>query len=346
MRQLGELEKEAEARRALLAADIDDIRLRIAVGARQLSPAHLARRTTDKWRHWIEQSARENPVQLAGLAALIAYPLWRAARALPLPVVIAGTGVLLAGKARAIAPQAKQLLADSGAIASEASDRLVETTKNASDSAARAAQTISERAADGIGIANQAVAGAAQSAADIAREQLSAAVGTASATASGIVEAMTPSEATIQKVGDTVRNAAETTTNISSDALNAAARFSSRAMTTVSENPLLVAGLGLAAGGILAACLPRTEADRKMLGGAAQSVRGSSRKAVKQAHRAASDAVDTVYERALEEAETRGLTSEALNEAADKVTERVSDTIGIAKRRVRREPTGKGESYE
>ena len=128
--QLDQLEREAEAQRALFATGIDDIRLRIAESADnlrdQLSPGKVVRRTAKRWRDLIEQNARENPLQVVGVAALVGYPLWRMARALPLPMVIAGAGVLLARKAPFSTAQVSELLTETGARAQSAVDQFVD----------------------------------------------------------------------------------------------------------------------------------------------------------------------------------------------------------------------------
>lgn len=337
--ELDQLEREAEAQRALLTREIDAIRIQTAETIQELHerivPKRIALRMLEKLRSLIERSARDNPVQVAGVAVLIAYPLWRLARALPLPMVIAGAGVFLASKARFSTAQANELIVEARGRAQDAASRLLETTEQLRDGAARDLQDVQARAAAGASGASEVIKDAGRSAAVNIRDSLERAADSASAAVSRAVEAMTPSEAVVQTTKDNAEAIADAAEEIAKRAIHSSAAYSRDAVRAAVENPLLIAGLGLAAGGLLAAFLPRTRADSKMLGGLASTVRASAKRAVNEGHQVVSNAVGDVYDRAGEEAQARGLTVDAVRGLADDIHERASDAAA-AKRAIKR----------
>ncbi len=333
--QLDQLEREAEAQRALFATGIDDIRLRIAESADnlrdQLSPGKVVRRTAKRWRDLIEQNARENPLQVVGVAALVGYPLWHMARALPLPMVIAGAGVLLARKAPFSTAQVSELLTETGARAQSAVDQFVDSAKQLRDDALDEVQQVGMRAAADASNASVVLNESAHSAARGVKEHLGRAADNASAALSVAAEAMTPSEATIQNAKDSALAAASAAKDITSRAVSSGAAYSRDAANTVAQNPLLVAGLGLAAGGLLAAFVPRTTVDSQLLGGLARTLETGAKRAVKNGHEAATKAVEDFSDRVADEAEAHGLTPKAIRNTADDFNERIGEAAATTK---------------
>jgi hypothetical protein len=338
--QFNQLERQAEAQRALLASEVDDIRVRFAETAddlrERLSPDRIVRRTIGKWRSLIEQGARDNPIQAAGVLALLAYPLWRVARALPLPMVIAGAGVFLAGKARFSTTRANELLAETRSRAHDAASRLAETAEQVRNGAVSDLQQVRARATVGASNASDMIQDAARSAAFDIAEHLGHAADSASAVFSNAVEALTPSDTTIQATKDGAQAAADAAKDVASRAVHSGAAYSRSAVNAVAQNPLLIGGVGLAAGGLFAALLPRTRADSQMLGGLARTLQKSAKPALKRSHQAVTKSAGDLYDRAAAEAEAHGLTVNAMQDAASDINERLGNVAAAAKRAINR----------
>jgi hypothetical protein len=134
-----------------------------------------------------------------------------------------------------------------------------------------------------------------------------------------------------QRAGDIVKNsaseatqtaqhAAQTAQQAALSAKQAASDLSERAsrtfVETVEQNALLVAGLGLVIGGVIAGALPRTDLEDEVMGKTSRSTR-------RRARATASRAVREGGRRAARQAETEGLDPEGLGETVRDVGERV-----------------------
>jgi hypothetical protein len=336
MSQLDQLESEAAAQRALFADAADGVRSRIAETAddlrERISPSRIVRRTGQNWRGWIEDRARDNPIQVASAAAMLAYPAWRIARALPMPILIAGAGVLLSSKAPLSMKQAGDLIADARGKTRELGNRLADATEVARETGAENLAIIGAS----VTLANDAIQNAANSTVGNIKGHLSRATETAATAVSSAVESITPSGAAIQSFADGARAAANTAGDIASDAARSSTAYTRGAANAVAHNPLLIAGLGLAAGGLLAALLPRTKADDRMLGGLARDIQDSTEDALSEGHQRVTKAITTLQHRAADEAEARGITADAIQDAVEDLNERASDVATAAKRTSKR----------
>jgi hypothetical protein len=340
MSRLEQLESEAVAQRALFADAVDGVRSRIAETAddlrENLSPSRVVSRAGENWRSWIEQRARDNPIQVASAAALLAYPAWRIARALPIPVLIAGAGVVLSGKARFSTRQAGDLLADARSKTREVGNRLADATEEARESAAENLGMIGANATKSARRTSDAIQDAAYSGAANIKDQLARATESATTALSSAVESMTPSDATVQALTDDARAVANAAGDITKHAARSGAAYSRGAANAVTQYPLVIGGLGLAAGGLLAALLPRTKAEGPILGGLARSILDSTGEALSEGHQKATKAISDLQHRATEEAESRGLTAGAIQGAVEDLKERASDVAVATKRTIKR----------
>jgi hypothetical protein len=194
-RQVAQLENQAEAQRALFVGAVDELR-------EQLSAAQIIHRASAGWRNWIEQSAHDNPLQVVSMAALLAYPLWRLARVMPLPMIIAGAGVIFASTARVSTTQAKETLNNTRVRARDVVDRLVDATKQVHDSAARDLQRAQASVAADTNAASEIMQEGARSAAATVKDYVGRAVDSASGEVSNALHAVTPSDTTIQSAED------------------------------------------------------------------------------------------------------------------------------------------------
>jgi hypothetical protein len=94
-------------------------------------------------------------------------------------------------------------------------------------------------------------------------------------------------------------------------------------LQTVEQNPLLVAGVGLLIGGLIASALPRTDIEDDLVGDASQAVKRGAQTAASQGFDKARNAVGEVYDEAARQAEAEGLTPDGIGKAAQDVGERV-----------------------
>jgi hypothetical protein len=127
------------------------------------------------------------------------------------------------------------------------------------------------------------------------------------------------------------RNAAGTTADAGLDAARAvrdtAANLTQRAgktiFQTIEQNPLLVAGVGLLIGGLIASALPRSDIEDGLVGDASTAVKRRAQNAASQGFDAAKSAVGEVYDEATREAEAEGLTTDGISKAAQDIGQRV-----------------------
>ena len=92
---------------------------------------------------------------------------------------------------------------------------------------------------------------------------------------------------------------------------------------TVEQNPLLVAGVGLFVGGLIASALPRSDMENRVVGKASNSVKRRADEAAAGAVRAAKEAVGGAFEEATKQAEAEGLTPEGVAQTARDLGERL-----------------------
>jgi len=108
-RSAQELRQESERARAELASTIGRLRERISETAEDIrqraSPEHIRSEVSDlisyKARSWVQalkRQASENPTYAVAAGAVMAVPLLRLARGLPLPLFMIGTGIALTSK--------------------------------------------------------------------------------------------------------------------------------------------------------------------------------------------------------------------------------------------------------
>jgi hypothetical protein len=92
---------------------------------------------------------------------------------------------------------------------------------------------------------------------------------------------------------------------------------------TVEQNPLLVTGVGLLIGGLIASALPRTDLEDGLIGGASSAAKRRARAAAAQGFDTAKQAAGQAYDNVASQAEVEGLTPEAIGKVAQTLGERV-----------------------
>jgi hypothetical protein len=92
---------------------------------------------------------------------------------------------------------------------------------------------------------------------------------------------------------------------------------------TIEQTPLLVAGVGLLVGGLIAIALPRSEFEDDLIGDASATAKRRARDAASKGMDAARTAVGGVYDETTRQAEAEGLTADGIGKAAQDITQRV-----------------------
>ena len=115
-------------------------------------------------------------------------------------------------------------------------------------------------------------------------------------------------------------NAAKTARDTASDLTGRAGKTF---LETIEQNPLLVAGVGLLIGGLIASALPRSDIEDGLIGDASNSVKRRAQAAASQGLDAAKDAIGDVYDKTARQAEAEGLTPDALGRTAQDIGQRV-----------------------
>jgi ElaB/YqjD/DUF883 family membrane-anchored ribosome-binding protein len=293
---VAELRRDADRTRAHLTGTVEELRSQVADTATHVreavSPATIKRQVKDYVRESsedmlqsLQRRARDNPLQAVAIGAGVAYPLWNLFRAVPAPLLLIGAGLALSR---------------SSAVR-EATDEALARAREAADHAAGMTRQKMEEWRDTAG----SVVDRATELASSARDRVSAAVsdakesGTDFATTATRTSATNGGNAAIDRTRAALDTASERATSL-------AAQAKDTLTNTYEQNPLLVAGIGLAVGALIASSLRRRAVD-----------------AAAQGLDAAKEAADNVVEAAAQE----GLSAEGLSSAADDLTRKARGVV-------------------
>jgi hypothetical protein len=362
-RSLQEIKRETEQTRAGLTNTVEELRTSVAETAQdireRISPAAIKAEVSQYFRSRGEQllddvttAARKNPMQAVAVGASVAYPLLRIARAIPLPLLMLGAGVFLAGSktGKAYTQKASDVAAD---LADQATRRAHDLGDQIGESVS-AVKSYSSEKLDRLGRAVSGgteqvsrAAGAAGSTLASESQQLQGSAASMAATmadrAAGMKDqGMRMAGSAADTVADTVkglatnaasagRQFADTTREAGMDAARAvrdtASDLSDRAgktiFQTIEQNPLLVAGVGLVVGGLIASALPRSDLEDEVVGGTSNAVKRYANTAASQGLDAARNAVGDIYGEATRQAEAEGLSPDALDRTARDVGQKL-----------------------
>jgi hypothetical protein len=367
-RSLQQIKRETEQTRAGLTDTVEQLKTSVADAAsdirQRIRPDAIKAEVSDYIKSRGEQlvndvtaAARRNPLQAVAVAASVAYPLLRLARAIPVPVLMVGAGLFFAGSKTGQA--ATQKASD---VAADLSDEVVRRTRDLRDQVGESASAAKVYASDQFDRVSAAVTGGTDQtsqAADAAalseratdlRDQRMRMAGSAAATVqdqatslgsslsnratdlkdhgvriAGAVQDLTASASSV------VRNAAGTAADAGLDAARAVRdtasdltdRSGNSIFRTIEQNPLVVAGVGLLIGGLIASALPRSDIEDGLVGDASTAVKRHAQAAASQGFDTAKNAVGEIYDEASRQAEAEGLTSDGIGKAAQDIGQRV-----------------------
>jgi hypothetical protein len=352
---LRELKRETEQTRVGLTQTVEqlktsvsetasDLRQRISPEGIKAEVSEYVRSRGERMIEDIAAAARRNPMQAVAVGASVAYPLLRLARAIPLPVLMVGVGVFFAGSKAG--QSATQRASD---LASDVSDEVRRRSHDLSDqvsSSINAAKNITTstvgRAGDMIATGADQIRGSTasagselNSATDRVRDG-AASLGDAISSraghlkdgvtnlASSAADAARAFTATARNSAASAKDSAlETAKGLRGEASDISSRAGKTLFDTIEQNPLLVAGVGLLLGGLIASALPRSEIEDNLVGEASATTKRRAQEAASQGFEAAKGAAGEIIENVAWQAGAEGLTPDALDASAKDVGQRV-----------------------
>jgi hypothetical protein len=117
--------------------------------------------------------------------------------------------------------------------------------------------------------------------------------------------------------------ALETTKVIRDKASDISGRAGKTLFETIEQNPLLVAGVGLLLGGLIASALPRSEIEDNLVGETSTSTKRRAQEAASRGFEAAKGAAGEIIENVARQAGVEGLTPDDLGASAKDIGQRV-----------------------
>jgi hypothetical protein len=358
-RSLQQIKRETEQTRAGLTDTVEQLRTSVAETAsdirQRISPDAIKAEVSDyiksrgeRLMNDVSAAARRNPMQAVAVGASIAYPLLRLARTIPVPILMVGAGLFFASSktGQAVTQKASD-------VASDLSDEVGRRARDFGNQVGESAAAAKAYASDQLDRASAAVSGGTDQvsrAADAAgatlasnSQKLQEKATSFGASVSDSVTALrdeglrraslaaTTAKDIASGTSSVARNAVGTAADAGLDAAKAARdkasdlneRAGNTFFETMEQNPLLVAGVGLLVGGLIASALPRTDIEDGLVGDASTAVKRRAQTAASQGLDNAKNAVGEVYGETTRQAEVEGLTPDGMAKAAQDIGQRV-----------------------
>lgn len=361
-RSLHQIKRETETTRAGLTNTVEQLRSTVTDTAAdirdRLRPEAIKAEVSDYFKSRGEQlltdvneAARRNPMQAVAVGASVAYPLLRVARAIPVPILMIGAGLFFAGSktGRDLTQQASDKASDLADIArqqtQDLSDQIARTAADARDYASGALETVTSGIADGAeqfrhtgdrtGISRPGVTSNLQTVRDATEAAKSSvkrgvsnlqdrATAIASDTSAAIQDKISDVSSVLgQSAIEGKQAGRELLTNTRDRVSDVSQRASRTINDTIAENPLLVAGVGLVLGGLIASALPKFQVEDSLLGGASSALKKQAQEAAAHGFATAKGAADEILGEVAQQARAEGLTLDAVARGAQDVSQRI-----------------------
>jgi hypothetical protein len=358
-RSVQELKREAEQTRAGLTQTVEQLRSTMTETAHDIrervSPAAIKAEVSDYIRSRGEQllddvtaAARKNPLQAVAVGASVGYPLLRLARAIPAPVLMLGAGLFLATtktgrdatqkasdvasdlseeamkRSREFRDQLQESASAAKAYASEKLGDLTDSASNTADRINRAAGEAGARLSTGPDRLQAAAGSIGSSVAEAAAQARQQGGRLAESAMQGARDAAAGAAASGQNALEQAKQQGLQTARAVRDNASALAdRTGTTLFQTIERNPMLVAGVGLLVGGLIASALPRSDIEDEVVGGAVSAVKRRAQAAAAMGLGAATQAVSEAYDEATKQAGAEGLDPDGVRRAASDVVHRV-----------------------
>jgi hypothetical protein len=319
-----QLERETQSYRDQLTDTLDELRARMTPGEVVDQLVDYAQDTTGGlFFHHLKQQVGNNPLPVAVMAAGFAWLMF-------------GKGVSasrLGQSTASVGDKGHRWLSDGAervAASRETADRLGSSAGDAADSvAADARKRVQAGAATVRGAAANAVSKAKETISDAAA-QVKDASSQAKNTTMHLKDAATAAGAAFGDTLSTTYDRAATGAGRAASTISgSASRIGSRAAASsrnvvdfCRDQPLVLAGIGLAAGAAIGALLPRTQAEDQFMGGVSDELKEQTKEFAGEQLEKAKKVGERAYDAGQQEAERQNLSGEAVaNEAASKMNE-------------------------
>jgi hypothetical protein len=327
-RSVEELRRDSEQSRAQLAATVDRLREQIADTAEDIrykvSPENIKAEVsgfisykTHGWLDALKQQAMDNPMQAIAAGTAIAVPALRLARGFPLPLLMISAGLALSSKT----------VRDRAA---EAAEPAIEKVRDAIDQTSERAQSLSDGMRKAMSHAERQAAGMT----DEARESAGGMADAASGMAGDLKDRTTQAtDAIAGKVRSGMDAASEMAKEKMERVRSTAANAPATASKVIRDNAVLIGGLGMAIGAILAASLPSSRVEASVAGKASDRVKRAAGTAAQSGFEAAKDTVLSVADaaaRSVSEADLGGHASRITEGVTDRLKEVTEDVVTTA----------------
>jgi hypothetical protein len=216
-------------------------------------------------------------------------------------------------------------LGDSTADALErVKDTVAGTAEQLQQTGATAAQTARSRLDEGVRDMQSLVGEAGEAAISRTQEMKGMISGMAGSAGSAASE-------TASRVGETIRDAQSRTAQAGREFFDSTRERLSEAGEKTAEtlreqvrnNPIMVAGIGLLIGGLLASVLPKSETEASLMGPASDRMRRKARQAAAAGFDAAKGASGEILANVAQQASAEGLTPDGLAQSAQDVGQRL-----------------------
>lgn len=358
-RSLQQIKRETEQTRAGLTDTVEQLRTSMAETAsdirQRIRPEAIKAEVSDYIKSRGEQllndvtaAARGNPMQAVAVGATVAYPLLRLLRAVPVPILMVGAGLFFAGsktgqavtqrasdaasdlsdeamsRARGFGNQIGDAVSAAKTYTSEQLNRVSNAVSEGTDQASRAAGSTGATIASNSQKLQEKATSFGTSLSDRATDVRDSGIRMVSSAAEAVQDiASGTSEAARNAIGtvtDAGLDAAKAARNKASDLSE---RTGKTIFETIERNPLLVAGVGLFVGGLIASALPRSDLEDDLIGDASSAVKTRAQSAASQGLDVARNVVGEVYDETARRAEAEGLTTKGISEAAQDIGRRV-----------------------
>jgi uncharacterized phage infection (PIP) family protein YhgE len=362
-RSLHEISRETEQTRAALTTTVEelrdtvtdtatDIKNRLRPEAIKAEVSGYIKSRGERLLQDLTDMARRNPMQAVAVGASVAYPLVRLVRTIPLPVLMIGAGLFLTSsktgrdlsrkasdlaedltdearrRAQNLGDQVSQVASDAKGSATGVLNRTGEALTGFTDQLRRTASEATDAVRARMEAGSEAVENAASQTANAAASQTEATMDKMSQAASSSARVV---QETVSSASEFVRDTGARTAQSGQEFLDAtrsrATRFGEQAVGTVREtvqqNPLLVAGVGLLIGGLIASVLPKSDIEENLAGDASSAMKRKAREAATAGFDAAKGATGEILANVAQQAEAEGLTPDGLARDAQDVSQRI-----------------------
>jgi hypothetical protein len=357
-RSLQQIKRETEQTRAGLTDTVEQLRTSVAETAsdirQRIQPEAIKAEVSDyikgrgeRLLNDITAAARNNPMQAVAVGASVAYPVLRLARSIPFPVLMVGAGLFLAGsktgqaatqkaseavsdlsdevgrRARDFGRQVGESASAAKTYASDQLDRASAAASGGTDQVSRAADAAGAALASNSQKLREKAASFGASVSSRSTDLRDEGFRTTSSAASSVQDLASGAASVGERALGSTESGLDAARAVGDKASDLTQRAGKTIFETIEQNPLLVAGVGLLVGGLIASALPRSELEDDLVGDASTAVKRRAQTAASQGFDRAKNAVGEVVDEATRQAQAEGLTPDGLGKTAQDIGQRV-----------------------